>query len=86
VYFTELPQDVQERFHWPKIRLFWQKSSLSGPVLSPLRCLLSIISVLDENRQGEQEQRVLPARRGLSAKIVGGKVSSRLNEILGNHR
>jgi hypothetical protein len=49
---TELPQDVQERFHWakpeaprslstaagqlqPKIRLLWQKSSLSGPLSSP---------------------------------------------------
>ena len=53
VYFTELPQDVQERFHWakpeaaprrlsiaagqrrPKIRLFWQKSSLPGLLSSP---------------------------------------------------
>ena len=68
VYFTELPQDVQKRFHWrgpvslsiaagqrrPKIRLFWQKSSLPGLLSSPASRLLSVISVLDESQQCEQ--------------------------------
>src|SRR6266481_6346801 len=39
----------------PKIRLFWQKSSLPGVLLSPASRLLSVISVLDDNQQCEQD-------------------------------
>src|SRR6266566_6145879 len=39
----------------PKIRLFWQKSSLSGPLSSPAWGLLSVISVLDDSQQCEQD-------------------------------
>src|SRR4029453_13717635 len=39
----------------PKIRLFWQKSSLSGLLLSPASRLLSVISVLDDSRHREQD-------------------------------
>src|SRR5437762_14377075 len=39
---------------WPKIRLFWQKSSLPGVLLSPASRLLSVISVLDDSQQREQ--------------------------------
>ena len=70
--FTELPQEIQERFHWakpdgprepfyaagqrrPKIRLFWQKSSRPGLLSSPASCLLSVISVLDDSPQREQD-------------------------------
>jgi len=38
----------------PKIRLFWQKSSLPGVLSSPASRLLSVISVLDDSRQREQ--------------------------------
>src|SRR6266513_3481306 len=38
----------------PKIRLFWQKSSLPGLLSSPASRLLSVISVLDDSRQCEQ--------------------------------
>src|SRR6266704_3394523 len=38
----------------PKIRLFWQKSSLPGVLLSPVSRLLSVISVLDDSQQREQ--------------------------------
>jgi hypothetical protein len=38
----------------PKIRLLWQKSSLSGLLSSPASRLLSVISVLDESQQSEQ--------------------------------
>src|SRR5436189_4474342 len=38
----------------PKIRLFWQKSSLPGLLLSPASRLLSVISVLDDSQQREQ--------------------------------
>ena len=72
VYFTELPQEVQERFHWakpdeprepfysrwavaPKIHLFWQNSSLPGLLSSPAWRLLSVVSVLDDGRQREQD-------------------------------
>jgi hypothetical protein len=68
VYFTELPQDVQNGFigrnrrrpaslstaggqRRPKMRLFWQKSSLPGVLLSPASRLLSVISVLDDSQQ-----------------------------------
>ena len=71
VYFAELPQEVQERFHWakpepprepfyspwqprPKIRLFWQKSSLPGLLSSPASRLLWVISVLDESQHCDQ--------------------------------
>src|SRR5215467_2970758 len=37
----------------PKIRLPWQKSSLSGLLSSPASRLLSFISVLDDNQQRE---------------------------------
>src|SRR5436309_14413871 len=39
----------------PKIRLFWQKSSLPGLLSSPAWHLLSVISVLDDSRQREQD-------------------------------
>src|SRR6266496_6049333 len=39
----------------PKIRLFWQKSSLSGLLSSPASRLLSVISVLDDSQQCEQD-------------------------------
>src|SRR5213592_4489259 len=39
----------------PKIRLFWQKSSLPGLLSSPASRLLSVISVLDDSRQREQD-------------------------------
>src|SRR6516164_7963795 len=39
----------------PKIRLFWQKSTLSGLVSSPAWDLLSITSVLDDSRQRDQD-------------------------------
>src|SRR5262245_23690938 len=39
----------------PKIRLFWQKSSLPGLLSSPAWGLLSVISVLDDSRQREQD-------------------------------
>src|SRR5690348_7544417 len=35
----------------PKIRLFWQKSSLPGLLSSPASRSLSVLSVLDENHQ-----------------------------------
>src|SRR5438093_3304897 len=38
----------------PKIRRFWQKSSLPGVLLSPASRLLSVISVLDDSRQRQQ--------------------------------
>src|SRR5262245_64388437 len=38
-----------------KIRLFWQKSSRPGLLLSPAWGLLSVISVLDDNQQREQD-------------------------------
>src|SRR4051795_12547840 len=38
----------------PKIRLFWQKSSLPDLVSSPLSRLLSVISVPDSSRQRQQ--------------------------------
>src|SRR6266487_4235588 len=38
----------------PKIRLFWQKSSLPGVLLSPVPRLLSVISVLHDSQQREQ--------------------------------
>src|SRR6266436_9105288 len=38
----------------PKIRLFWQKSSLSGLLSSPASRLLWVISVLDESQHCEQ--------------------------------
>src|SRR4029453_14143250 len=38
-----------------KIRLLWQKSSLSGLLSSPSGGLLSAISVLDDSRQREQD-------------------------------
>src|SRR5437867_6610921 len=37
----------------PKIRLFWQKSSLPGLLSSPASRLLSVISVLDDSQQRE---------------------------------
>src|SRR5207247_7175985 len=39
----------------PKIRLFWQKSSLPGVLLSPASRLLSVISVLDDSQKCEQD-------------------------------
>src|SRR5215510_5052210 len=39
----------------PKIRLFWQKSSLSGLLSSPASRLLSVTSVLDDSQQREQD-------------------------------
>src|SRR6266513_5714155 len=38
----------------PKIRLFWQKSSLPGLLSSPASRLLSVISVLDDSQQRKQ--------------------------------
>src|SRR5215813_4594151 len=38
----------------PKIRLFWQKSSPSGLLSSPVWPLLCVTSVLDDSRQREQ--------------------------------
>jgi hypothetical protein len=38
----------------PKIRPFWQKSSLPGVLLSPASRLLSVISVPDDSQQREQ--------------------------------
>src|SRR6266550_4525820 len=39
----------------PKIRLFWQKSSRPGVLLSPALGLLSGISVLDDSQQCEED-------------------------------
>src|SRR5438034_9001328 len=39
----------------PKIRLFWQKSSRPGLLSSPAWGLLSVIPVLDDTRQREQD-------------------------------
>jgi hypothetical protein len=71
VYFAELPQEVQAFIgrnrrrpaslstaagqRRPKIRLFWQKSSLPGLLSSPASRLLWVISVLDDSRQREQD-------------------------------
>ena len=72
VYFAELPQEVQERFHWAKPEpprepfysrlaaaaedpVLWQKSSLPELLSSPVSRLLSVISVLDDSRQRNQD-------------------------------
>jgi hypothetical protein len=39
----------------PKIHLFWQNSSLPGLLSSPAWRLLSVVSVLDDGRQREQD-------------------------------
>jgi hypothetical protein len=57
----------------PKIRLFWQKSSLPGALLSPASRLLSVISVLDDSQQRNQdahrdeERIIVRAREKLTA-------------------